>query len=507
MVRNSPRQSKLVRALTRCGLLLLYSGVLSLIRRHRWWFLATTLAAVLLRLFFVLEMQLIAGDSTVYGEIARCLLNHHFFGLERETGWTPTLMRLPGYPFFLAFVFRLFGEDNYTAAMLLQLVFDVLTCFWIADITRRVFSPPLQANIGLAGDPGSERAAHTAFVLAAFCPFLVCYVATPLTECLEIFFIAGAVDAAIIAFDTDRLRWWAISGAACAGAILLRPDGGLILGGIGLPALWLISREPARRRRLIAGTLLLGVVALAPLVPWTLRNWRVFHVFQPLVTTHANDPGEYLPLGWERWLKTWIIDYANVQDVAFQVPGLPIDVGDIPDRAYDSSTQRALVRTLIEQYNVKYSMTPEMDRQFAALAEESIRSHPVRYYLLLPAARTADMWFRPRAEIFPLDVHFWQFREDPHDAWCSLGLMLLNLVYVGAALAAALQLGRRIRYLPMLLTYPVVRTLFLATTGASEDRYTLECFPFLIVLAAAWIAWREALSRKREAPQSSYDSK
>ena len=472
--------------------------MLSLIRRNLRWFLATTLAAVLLRLFCVLTQPVIAGDTEVYSEIAHCLLEHGFFGLEKAAGWSPTLIRLPGYPFFLAAIFRLFGEDNYTAAMLVQLVFDVLTCFWIADIGRRVCSEHAR----------SERAARTAFLLAAFCPFLACYVASPLTECLEIFFIAAAIDIAIIAFDSGRLRWWALCGVACAGAILLRPDGGLILGGIGLPLLWRIffsgaaagSRSgaasgPARRREFALGALLLGVVSLAPLAPWTVRNYRVFHVFQPLVTTHANDPGEYLPLGWERWLKTWVIDYASVQDVSFHVPGEPIDIGDIPDRAYISSAQRALVHSLIDQYNVNNGMPPELDRQFAALAEENVRQHPLRYYLLLPAARTLDMWFRPREEMMPLDVHFWQFRADPHDAWCGIALAALNLFYVAAAVAGAWRLRRSIRHLPLLLTYPIVRTLFLATTGASEDRYTLECFPFVIVLAAVFLQWIE----KREA--------
>ncbi len=454
--------------------LLLYSVVLTLIKKHRWWFLTTTIAAVLLRLFFVFKLPLIAGDSLVYGDIAKSLINNHMFGTERATGWEPTLMRLPGYPFFLAGTFLIFGQDHYFGAMLFQLVFDVLTCYLVADIARRVLS---------------ERAARSAFLLAAFCPFLISYVATPLTECLEIFFIAAAIDCAVIALDTRRLRWWTLCGAACAGAILLRPDGGLILGGIGLPILLLMIRQPARRPELLTATLLLAVVSLSPLVPWAIRNWRVFHIFQPLVTTHANDPGEYVPLGWERWLKTWLIDYASVEDIGFQVPGLPIDVGDIPDRAYTSQAQRAHVHSLFDQYNEDHQMTPEIDHQFAALAAENIRIHPLRYRLLLPAARTLDMWFRPRTEMMPLDTHFWQIRTDPHDAWCGIALGLLNFAYVAAAVAGSWLMRRRIRYLALLLTYPVVRSLFLATTGMSEDRYTLECFPFVLVLAAGFLDW------------------
>ena len=450
--------------------------MLTLINRHRWWFLATTVAAVLLRLFFVLKLPVIAGDTLVYGDIAKCLINNHMFGTERVSGWEPTLIRLPGYPFFLAFTFLIFGQDHYFGAMLFQLIFDVLTCFLVADIARRIIS---------------ERAARTAFILAAFCPFVINYVATPLTECLEIFFIAAAIDCAVVALDARRLRWWALCGVACAAATLLRPDGGMILGCIGLTVVLLAWSEPARRRELLASALLLSVVTLSPLVPWTVRNWRVFHVFQPLVTVHASDPGEYLPTGWERWFKTWLIDYSSTEDIAFHVPGEPLDVGDIPDRAYTSQSQRALVHSLLDQYNLNYQMTPEIDRQFGAMAEENIRIHPIRYHLLLPAARIFDMWFRPRSEMMPLDTHFWEIRRDPHDAWCDIALALLNLAYVGAAIAGAWLMRHRMKYLPLLLTYPIVRSLFLATTGASEDRYTLECFPFVFVLAAGFLTWFE----------------
>jgi hypothetical protein len=52
-------------------------------------------------------------------------------------------------------------------------------------------------------------------------------------------------------------------------------------------------------------------------------------------------------------------------------------------------------------------------------------------------------------------------------------------------------LRRRIRYLALLLTYLIVRSLFLATLGQSEDRYTMECFPFVLVLAGVFLAWFE----------------
>jgi hypothetical protein len=51
--------------------------------------------------------------------------------------------------------------------------------------------------------------------------------------------------------------------------------------------------------------------------------------------------------------------------------------------------------------------------------------------------------------------------------------------------------------LALLLTFPIVRSLFLATTGNSEDRYTIECFPIVLALAGGWLA-SHILSQRKE---------
>lgn len=447
--------------------------MLHFLKKHWLWFLAFTVAAALVRLYFILKFSTIQGDSLVYGDIAKCVIQNHMYGVERGAGYSSTMMRLPGYPLFLAFTFLVFGMDHYVGAMLFQLLFDLLTCFLIADIARRIFS---------------ERAARVAFLLSAFCPFLLSYVATPLTECLEIMFTAAALDLALFALESRRLRYWALSGLAVAGAILLRPDGGLLLGCIAIPLFLVAWREPQRRREMFTATLLLGAVSMAPLVPWAIRNYRVFHVFQPLVNLHALDPGESESQGFSRWFQTWAFDYAHTMDIGFPVPGDPIRIEDVPSYAYTSANQRATVHALFDEYNQKHEISPELDRGFTALADENIRSHPLRYYVGLPIARSFDMWFRPRTEMLPLDTHFWQLRQDPHDSLWSIALGLLNLCYMLAATAGAWLLRRRIPALTFLLTYPVVRTLFLATTGSSEDRYTMECLPVIVVLAAGFLA-------------------
>ena len=64
---------------------------------------------------------------------------------------------------------------------------------------------------------------------------------------------------------------------------------------------------------------------------------------------------------------------------------------------------------------------------------------------------------------------------------------LINLFYV--LLAAAGLLRGRIAWLGLLLMFLLLRSAFLGSLENPEPRYTLECFPALIVLASA--CWRE----------------
>ena len=120
---------------------------------------------------------------------------------------------------------------------------------------------------------------------------------------------------------------WICCGVAVSAGIQLRPDGGILLAAIGLYLLWRMLSQPAEQRAQLfwAGTLVL-VISLAPLVPWTVRNWRQFHRFEPLAPRYASDPDEFVPSGFDRWMRTWIVDYVSTEEVYWQVPGSDVDI-------------------------------------------------------------------------------------------------------------------------------------------------------------------------------------
>jgi 4-amino-4-deoxy-L-arabinose transferase-like glycosyltransferase len=356
--------------------------------------------------------------------------------------------------------------------MVAQVLLDLGTCFVVAELAR---------------ETTGERAARIAFALSALCVFFANYDATPLTEPLAIFFAAlallGTVKGSARLRERRWISWWVVCGLATGAGVILRPDGGILLAAIGLYLfLWMMVRGDARR--VIATGLLVALLGLAPLAPWAIRNHRVFGQFQPLAPRYANNPNEYAPTGFYRWVRTWIVDYISVEDIYWHVPGEEVDAGKLPARAFDSGQQRAATHRLLDLYNQSQKMTPELDAQFQSLAAERIAASPLRYYVWLPLLRVADMWLRPRTEALPLNSRWWDLRDDPRDAAIGSALGAVNLALIGFAVLGAVR--GHVRFAGAMLLWIVLRSAFLSTLENPEPRYVLECYPAVFVFAAAW---------------------
>jgi 4-amino-4-deoxy-L-arabinose transferase-like glycosyltransferase len=463
--------------------------VLELARKDVRFFLAAILAGLALRLGFLLHFPGVVDDSRLYADIAMNWLQYGVYGITNSGQVVPTLSRLPGYPALLAALFAIFGWSNFRAVLLTQVLFDLGTCLLIADMARRLFS---------------DGAAKAALMLSALCPFLANYSAAVLTETLEIFFTALALDFAVCGLaglhqgplpaQLPKATPGFGCGLSIGACILLRPDGGILLAAVGAYLFLLLLRamfSPSQRSNyasrvfpiLLAGVILV-VGALAPLVPWTLRNLHTMHRFQPLAPRYANDSDEPVMVGFNRWTKTWIADYTSVQEIYWSVPGSAIDVTRLPRRAFDSQPQQQETAQLLADYNQDHDVTPELDARFAALAAARIHAAPMRYYMWLPALRIADMWLRPRTELLPSDPRWWEFNDDGVWLAVSIGFGLLNLAYVAAAVAGLLR-WREFYGVGLFVTFLLLRSLFLGTLENPEPRYTLECYPVIILAAAA----------------------
>lgn len=432
------------------------------------------LSGGVLRVWMLRKFFEVSGDSRLYGGMAKNLLLHCQYALSDQSGVVhPTLIRLPGYPLFLAACFRLFGMENYWAASLLQIVLALLGCTLLAAFAARICSPKYRM-----------AASQATLWLAALCPFNAIYEAEPLTEGLSLFCIALALWS-VVRF-LDRPQWgsaltftFAISYSA-----LLRPDGALL--GVALTPPVVIRLFAGRRDdhssvsnrfRLAAVCLLL---AMAPFAAWTCRNWQVFHVIEPLAPRYATDPGENPWPGWQRWMKTWCLDFVSTYQVYWNVPGGPLDLSALPGRAFDSGTEYAETARLAADYESNgEELSPDLDKGFARLAQERITAHPLRYYVILPIGRVADMWFRPRVENLPIDLDWWVYRHHHVETRFSWFYAALNALYMALGLCG---LCLRPRLWSWMLAYMLLRSALLATVEAPEARYTLECFPMVFAL-------------------------
>lgn len=436
--------------------------------------MALALAAGLaLRLYFLFLPVTTDDDTAAYTQLADNWFHHGTYGFVQAGRIVPSLIRLPGYPLFLGVVFAISGH-HLRAVLILQALIDLGACWLLFDCLRTEVS---------------RRAAWAGLLLAVVCPFTAAYSVAGMTESLSIACISLAIWSLarfVRAAREGKQRLAPLLALAAAGgwAMLLRPDGALLVVVFAAAVFWYGSQGLGATRSLQLAVLGVALAAL-PLVPWTFRNARRFHVIQPLAPREANNPGEFTPSGFRRWLRTWTIDYINTGDVAWNQADY-IDPEDVPSRACSGPEECRETSSLIAAHNEVKDVTPALDKKFARLAAQRIREHPLDYYIVLPALRVADMTLRPRTELFDIGPDWWDFRDHPADSILALMLGAINLVYVALAVWGFLR--RRVPFAGALLAYLLLRGLVIATMENPEQRYTMEAFPILIVAAACVFA-------------------
>lgn len=455
--------------------------------RILFWSCAALFAGALLRSYCIRHFPQLQGDPQLYAEFIRNWMQHGVYGFTQGGGVRPTLIRLPGYPIFLGLCFRIFGMGNLQSALWVQLLVDLCTCVLVASLTRRI---------------AGQRAAMAALWLAVLCPFLAEYVAAGLTETLTMFCTVLAFWAMQHWLDNATWRWLMVLGAALAYAILLRPDQGLLAAAV-LPAMMLGKGGGLSKIRAVT---VVAVLAFLPLVPWGIRNYRVFHVIQPLAPRYANDPGEPNPFGFQRWYRTWAIDYASTEDIYWDYDGDAMDFTTLPSRSFDSPEQYRETQETFALYNRTRRHSAAVDARFAAIAQERVKAHPLRYYVLLPAARVVNMMLRPRVEWLPGPLRWWRWKESSPLAFGrALFFGALNLALLLLAAAGSAKLCREKVLRPLLCgmgAYMALRCALLLTVDNSEPRYTIEFVPLWIVLAC--VLWgRHGFDRATLMPRTS----
>ena len=454
-----------------------------------------------LRLFFIWHFPFYSGDTAYYEELARNWLYHGVYGFYYHGHIVASDARAPGYPAFLAAIYFLAGTGR-KAVMLAQAFVDLATCVLAAGIASRLAAD--------APDATRSRVAAAALWLTALCPFTANYTAVPLTEVLATFFTTLALliflSPAGTAIDRisskhDLLRAsgiWFGGGIMVGLGTLVRPETPLLLAAM-LVVLWMRFRHPANCSKLALATLWMTAGLLLTLAPWAARNAANLGRVQFLAPRYAETYGDVLPTGFYAWTKTWMYRFRDAYLFTWKVPSQPIELKNLPRYAVDSPKEYAHVAALLERYNRVHAMTRTLDLEFAELARERARRHPIRTYVWIPMERATAMWFTPRITLLPYSGRLWplaeSYRSNATDFEVTLSLALLNIFYTGMALAAA-WFWRASPGVWLLATFLVVRTAFLTQLQTCEPRYVLVCFPALLAMAAQ--LWQHRFSGSKQ---------
>jgi hypothetical protein len=509
------------------------------------------LTGLALRLLFALRFPASTGDSGLYLQLSRNWADHHVYGLWLNGQLVPTDLRMPGYPAFLAGVALVLGR-SIRAIVLSQAGLDLCTCILTAVLAAALAPSAARRRVAIAG-----------LWLAATCPFLANYSAAVLTEVLTAFLTTAALVCFVLGLkqETTEFRFGSHplriteTMATCLGAFLtgvaslVRPEMPILLAVAGAVFALRWWRSLGWRKVVLSGTAM-SVVFLLPLMPWAARNFITLHEMRISTPRYTTLPSEYAPVGYYAWTNTWLVRYRDVYLAIWKIEEEPVEIDDLPAAAFDSPQERERVAALLDTYNnsSKLDISPELDREFAELARERTRRHPLRTYLWAPFGRALTLWFTPRTELLPIDGKFWPILdtwEDSHASFLTTaGFGALGYLYPALALAGIWvarryartvslasrasrldgqleeQLDRRfgrrfdrrlgIRFdvrfdmrfdikdtpnlwgIALLVSYILVRTAFLTTFHAPEPRYVVTCYPALLALAALlWVGKHE----------------
>ena len=356
----------------------------------------------------------------------------------------PTAFRPPGYPYFLAGVYRLAGVERAPAVERIR----------AARTAGAFVGTAIVALIGLlAGQLWGARLALPAMALGAVYVPLILVGGAVMSEPLFAAFMLAALSAAIAARRSGgrrRLGWAVLVGVLAGLAILARANALVLLLPLAF-ALW-----DARSRwspSALAAPVVLVLTAVLVVTPWTIRNARALDAFVPVSTQFGSAlAGTYNdqarndrenPASW-RSLRG-VPEYADIMATIRQTPEV------------------------------------EVERRLRERAQQYVADHPT--YVAVVAwwttRRTLDLagrdWSRHTAGTISIPP-----------VWADRGVLCF---WAFALLALAGATTRRARGAPWFVwAFPALMFLSVVFLVVETPRYRTPLDPFIVVLAALALA-------------------
>ena len=219
------------------------------------------------------------GQATELSCIAQSVLSGQGYGSPFCGNTGPSAFLAPGYPLFVAVVFRVFGVQTMQSAaciMLIQALLSAATVPVVMLIARRHFG---------------SRAAIVAGILIAINPWLIGLEAVLWETTYSILSLTAIVGFALLLRQAPTRSRWAAAFVVLGLAVTVNPS--LVLAGLTLyTAAHLLGPQPKSTQWLLPAILFFVVCSA-----WPVRNWRTLHAFVPMRTNmgyeiwQGNHPG------------------------------------------------------------------------------------------------------------------------------------------------------------------------------------------------------------------------
>jgi hypothetical protein len=439
------------------------------------WLIAVLLVGVIaLRLAIVLTcVQGPAGDALQYYRLAEQLRSPNRFAVNPDPA-PLVYSRLPGYPLFLAYVALPFRDSvplptHVLVATLWNVLFDLATALFVF-LTARA--------LGL-------RRAWLAGLAILLWPTLWMMSCQALTESLSTLAVAAQVYLAVRIWRGASLRLALLAGVIAGLAQLVRFDA-LCAMPMVLYACWRATASRSAALRLMSAYLAAAVVVLAP---WPIRNCVRFGAPHIGAASWRGNEGAPLPDGPLEWMRTWADSAPGDAYLDLVLANrAQITTGIVP-KQYDDEAEHRRLNAIVDDYN-RYGAIDKVDEEFAALARDRFRKHPLRTLFVLPVKRLAHLFVGEPAYMIGMEVH-WLGLPRLRPAFGVIDEVVFALAFAGCIL------GRRTRqreWMPLLFAPFPLRFLMLgfAMPHATCERYLVETFPVILLLAFI------AVSRSRD---------
>ncbi len=236
------------------------------------------LVALVLRLNYMWQFQSIhprQGVSVIpflfeSGNIAHSLATGHGFSSPFRVDTGPTAWMTPLFPLLLAGIFRIFGVYTFhawAATVLLNISCCTLACIPIYFAARRI--------------GGIALAAAAAWLWAIFPNAILMPIESMWDACISALLVATILWAtlALDRAESKRPRNWCVYGLLWGVALMFNATLAALFPFL---AGWLAYRAQQQNRAWLKNAAAAVAIIILCCVPWTVRNYRVFHQFVPL---------------------------------------------------------------------------------------------------------------------------------------------------------------------------------------------------------------------------------